>query len=85
MNWLLPSDIQDRVDAQLALGTFGSAEDVLREAMDALERRQNGLDQLRQLVAIAEGDVSSGRVGSFDRDDIKSSVRRRLSDRGIGD
>jgi Arc/MetJ-type ribon-helix-helix transcriptional regulator len=83
MNHSLPVDIQQRIDAQLASGTFTNEEDVLREALDALERRQRGLTQLREMVAVADEDVAAGRVGTFNRDDIKSDVRARLAERGI--
>jgi putative addiction module CopG family antidote len=75
MNHLLPADIQQRIDAQLASGTFTGEEDVLREALEALERRQRGLTQLREMVAVAEEDAAAGRIGNFDRDDIKRDVR----------
>lgn len=81
----LPADIQQRIDAQIAGGNFSSEADVLREAMDAIERRQQGLQQLRGLVAVAEKDVAAGRVGTFDRDDIKRDVLDRLARRGIRD
>jgi Arc/MetJ-type ribon-helix-helix transcriptional regulator len=75
----LPIDIQQRIEAQLANGSFASEADVLREAMDALERRQRGLRQLREMVASAEEDVAAGGVGTFDRDDIKRDIRSRLA------
>jgi len=85
MNYPLPDDIQHRIEAQLASGSYSCEEDVLREAIDALERRQRGLMQLREMVAVAEEDVAAGRVGSFDRERIKQEVRNRLADQGISD
>jgi len=83
MNYPLPADLQQRIDAQLALGGFAGPEDVLREAIDALERRQRGLVGLRSMVAVAEEDVAAGRVGPFDRAAMKREVRDRLAERGI--
>jgi len=83
MNQSLPADIQQRIDAQLASGGFASEEDVLREALESLERRQHGLRQLREMVAVAEADIAASRVATFDRDDIKRDVRARLADKGI--
>jgi len=37
----LPADIAARVQAQMASGEFPNADDVLREALEALERRSN--------------------------------------------
>jgi putative addiction module CopG family antidote len=85
MSYAIPTDIQQRIEAQLASGTFTSKEEVLREALEALERRQRGLTQLRTMVAAAEEDVTAGRVGTFDRNSIKLSVRDRLAERGIQD
>ncbi len=85
MQHSLPIDIQKRIDAQLASGTFASEEDVLREALETLERRQRGLAQLREMVAAAEEDVAAGRVAALSRDDLKRAVRERLAERGIRD
>jgi putative addiction module CopG family antidote len=83
MDFTLPNDLQQRIDAQLAGGGFASAEEVLREAIGALERRQRGLAQLQTMVAVAEEDVAAGRVGPFDREATKREVRERLAERGI--
>jgi putative addiction module CopG family antidote len=83
MNNSLPPDIQQRIDAQLASGSFRNEEDVLREALATLERRQHGLAQVREMVAVAEADVTAGRVAPFDREDIKRDVHERLQERGI--
>jgi Arc/MetJ-type ribon-helix-helix transcriptional regulator len=83
MNQSFPVDIQERINAQMATGSFSTEEDVLREALESLERRQNGLRQLQEMVAAAEVDVASSRVGTFDRQSIKRDVRRRLADKGI--
>lgn len=85
MDISLPADLQQRIDAQLATGVFSNAEEVMREALETLERRQRGLAELRAMVAVAEEDVAAGRVGVFDRDEIKRDVRSRLAERGILD
>jgi Arc/MetJ-type ribon-helix-helix transcriptional regulator len=83
MNNSLPLDIQQRIDAQLATGSFQSEEEVLREALATLERRQHGLTQVREMVAIAEADAAAGRVAPFNREDVKRDVHERLEKRGI--
>ncbi len=85
MNYPLPADLQQRIEAQFALGGFASEEDVLREAIAALESRQSGLQQLRAMVAAAEVDVAAGRTGKFNRDEVKQDVRNRLAEQGIRD
>jgi Arc/MetJ-type ribon-helix-helix transcriptional regulator len=81
----LPADLLQRIEAQLATGAFANEEEVLREAIEALERRQRGLEQLREMVAVADEDVAAGRIGTFDRDDVKRRVRERLAEQGITD
>jgi putative addiction module CopG family antidote len=63
-----PADVDARVQAQLATGEFPSADDVLREALNALEGRQQSLQRLREMVREAEDDLGAGRVGYFDAD-----------------
>jgi putative addiction module CopG family antidote len=70
----LPADVNARVQAQLATGEFPSADDVLREALDALVRRQQSLQRLREMVREAEEDVAAGRVGCFDADATMRAV-----------
>lgn len=77
MNHALPADIQQRIDAQLATGVFATEEDVLREALESLERRQGSLRDLRQMVAVAEADVAAGRVREIDRDALKRDIAKR--------
>jgi len=81
----LPPDLEQRVRAQMASGQFETEEDVLREALDTLERRQRGLEELRQMVREADDDIAAGRVGPFDAEETKRSVRQRLSRHGVSD
>lgn len=85
MNLSLPADIADRIQAQLATGEFKSEEEVLREALDTLERRQESLARLKEIVAEAEADIAAGRVGPFDREALKQQVRAELAAKGIVD
>jgi len=58
MPYEFPQDIQERVEAHLAAGRYGSEDDVLRDAMAALEERS------ADLAAIEAGirDEQAGRV-----------------------
>ena len=60
MSLELPPDLEDRIKAQVESGQFETEEDVLREALDSLEKRQGGLRELRQMVREAEADVAAG-------------------------
>ena len=81
MNHVLPVDIQQRIDAQIASGLFADETAVLREALASLERRQHSLSQIREQIAAAEADVLAGRVAPFDRDEVKRRIRERLDAR----
>lgn len=85
MSYSIPIDVLQRIDAQLAAGGFSSPDQVLREAIDALERRQRGLESLRAMVAIAEEDVAAGRIAPLDRAAVQREVRERLFEIGIGE
>jgi putative addiction module CopG family antidote len=83
MPYHFPPDIEERVRAQLESGRFETEDDVLREAIDTLEKRQCGLRELQDMVRQADEDIASGRVGPFDADETKVAVRKRLEARGI--
>lgn len=80
-----PPDLEDRIKAQIESGQFETEEDVLREAMDTLEKRQRGLRELRQMIREANDDVAAGRVGQFDAEETKRAVRERLRQLGVTD
>lgn len=79
MAYPIPPDLEARVQAQVTTGRFGSKDDVLREALDTLEKRQCGLEELQSLVREAEADIAAGRVGEFDVDRTIDSLEARLA------
>jgi Arc/MetJ-type ribon-helix-helix transcriptional regulator len=81
----VPSDIEQRIRAEVESGEFETADDVLREAIDTLERRQRGLQAARDMVREADDDIAAGRVASFNAEESKKFVRRRLRAHGIED
>lgn len=83
MPYHFPPDIEDRVRAQIESGQFATEDDVLREAIDTLEKRQRGLLELQDMVREADADIAAGRVGPFDSDETKRAVRKRLAEHGI--
>lgn len=85
MPYHFPSDLERRVRAQMESGQFETEDDVLREAIDTLEKRQLGLRRLQNMVREADEDIAAGRVGPFNADETKSAVRKRLQAKGIGD
>ena len=61
MAFTFPPDLAPLVDGQMATGKYPSEEDLLREALQALVDRNEGI------AAIAEGiaDMEAGRVRPF--------------------
>lgn len=80
MSYEFPPDIEHRVRAQIESGQFQTEDDVLREAIETLEKRQHGLQELRQMVGEAEEDIEAGRVGHFDVDKTMKAVGERLAE-----
>jgi putative addiction module CopG family antidote len=78
MAYQISPDIEARVQAHLASGEFLNADAVLREALDALERRQQSLRRLQEMVKEAEEDVAAGRVGVFDAEATMRAVMTRV-------
>ncbi len=83
MSLTLPTDIQQRIQAQLASGMFTSVDDVLRQAMDTLEKRQSALGSLQRMVSLADDELQAERSGPFDSEQTKSTVRQQLNQMGI--
>lgn len=81
----ISAELERRIIAQIASGKFQTEEDVIREALDTLERRQIGLRALQQQVYEAEVDIQAGRIGPFDAAATKRAVRDRLGQQGITD
>ncbi len=78
MQYAFPSDLRHRIEAQLALGLYTNEDEVIREAIDTLEKRQQGLHKLREMVQTAEAEVVAGIIDSFNADTTKDAVRQRL-------
>lgn len=76
----LPADIELRIKAQVASGAFASEDEVLRQAMDVLERRQNSLNELREMVQEADADIAAGQVGEFDVEHTMQVIQQRLAE-----
>ena len=71
MVYEFPTDLQERIRAQIDLGQFQSEDDVLHAAIGTLERQQQGIQELQAKVREAEDDVGAGRVAPFDAEETK--------------
>jgi antitoxin ParD1/3/4 len=70
----LTPDQQNFVDAQVATGSYQSANEVVQAALDLLESRHREYAQLTEAIA----QVERGEVAELDVEDIKRRGRQRL-------
>ena len=74
MSLIIPPDVQERVNALLGTGLYGSEEDILRAAIAALEQ------QNADLAAIQSGlnDMENGRYRPFADFDAEFRERNQV-------
>ncbi|MBF0255053.1 MAG: type II toxin-antitoxin system ParD family antitoxin [Gammaproteobacteria bacterium] len=82
LNVSLPPELESRVREHVASGLYGSASEVIREALRLFEAyqslQQSTLAQLRADVAQGIADKESGRIEPLDMAGIKRLGRERL-------
>jgi Arc/MetJ-type ribon-helix-helix transcriptional regulator len=71
MPFQLPPEIDERVQAQIVLGIYRSPEEVLSEALDALEQRNADMGAIRAGIE----DEKAGRMRSLA--DVDRDMRQR--------
>ncbi len=83
LNVSLPVELENRVREHVASGLYGSASEVIREALRLFEAYQavqaSTLSALRADVAVGIADVKAGRVGVVDMNAIKKRARTTLN------
>ena len=72
MSYQLPADLEQLVAEQIRLGTYGSADDVLRDALRALAERN------QDLAAIQAGidDMEAGNLKPLS--EVDAGIRKNL-------
>jgi Arc/MetJ-type ribon-helix-helix transcriptional regulator len=86
MDLQLPADICQRLEACIAGGGFQNEAEVLREALDALDQReQEKLRRWNEGNAIAIGQSQQGLSRPLDDAAVLARLRRRLAAEGIAD
>jgi antitoxin ParD1/3/4 len=79
LNVSLPMELEARVRAHVASGRYGSASEVIREALRLFEAyqsvQQSSLAALRADIAQGMADVNAGRVEKMDMASIKTQGR----------
>ncbi len=88
LNISLPIELENRVRAHVASGMFGSASEVIREALRLFESYQSvqgaALAALQLDIAQGLSEHQAGRATPLDIEAIKAKGRTILSARGQG-
>ncbi|MEW6352721.1 MAG: type II toxin-antitoxin system ParD family antitoxin [Pseudomonadota bacterium] len=85
MNVSLPPELEARIRQRVESGMYGSASEVIREALRLFEAyelvKTAKLDSLRQDIVKGMEDVKTGRVSELDIARLKQRGRRELKKR----
>lgn len=85
MNVSLPPELEARVRQRVESGMYGSASEVIREALRLFEAYEQvkavKLDSLRQDIAKGMDDAKQGRVKKIDFPSLKQQGRQLLKKR----
>ncbi|OGV71790.1 MAG: CopG family transcriptional regulator [Methylophilales bacterium RIFCSPHIGHO2_02_FULL_57_10] len=88
MNVSLPPELEARVRQRVETGMYGSASEVIREALRLFEAyeevRAAKLESLRLDIARGLDDVKTGRVSEIDVAQLKQRGRELLASRNAG-
>jgi Arc/MetJ-type ribon-helix-helix transcriptional regulator len=84
MHYQFPADISERLQACIAGGRFQNEDEVLRNALDALEQREHDLlERWHNGNAIAIEQSREGLSKPLDDEAVLSRLRARLAAEGI--
>lgn len=85
LNISLPAEMENRVRQHVASGMYGSASEVIREALRLFEAyqatRDSNLASLKADIAQGMADIEAGRVKDLDMESIKRQGRNTLAAR----
>lgn len=82
MPYTFPPDVEELIREQVESGDFTNEDEVIREALGALKRKQEHSQKLKAMIAEAEEDIANGRVGQLDLEASKQAVLERLAKSG---
>ena len=86
MNYQFLPDIEERLKARMARGQYESEDDVLREAMDALDQlEQDKLARWNERNRLAVQQSQQGLSRPLDEEAVLGRLRERLAREGIVD
>lgn len=88
LNVSLPPELENRVRAHVASGMFGSASEVIREALRLFESYQSvqsaTLANLKADIEQGKADKRAGRVAPLNIANVKAEGRRQRSAKANG-
>jgi Arc/MetJ-type ribon-helix-helix transcriptional regulator len=86
MDYQFPPDIEDRVRARMGDGRYQSEDDLLREAMDALDQvEQDKVIRWHERNRSAMQQSQAGLSKPLDDEVVLARLRERLAQEGIVD
>ena len=81
MNIVLKPEYEEFIRSQIQSGKYGSAEELIGEAIALLRERKQRIDELRQKIAVGSAQIAKGQVTDgelvFARIQEKIDRRRR--------
>ena len=86
MSYQFPPDIEERLKARMSDGRYQSEDDVLREAMNALDQlEQDKLIRWEERNRLSTRQSEQGLSKPLDDDAVLGRLRERLAKEGIVD
>jgi putative addiction module CopG family antidote len=74
MPYEFPTDLRQRIEAQIATGEYANENDVLRDAIRALEREKQDIAAIRAGIE----DMEAGRYRAFDAADAELRKKHNI-------
>ncbi|MEG4857306.1 type II toxin-antitoxin system ParD family antitoxin [Microcoleus sp. K1-B6] len=62
MNIVLKPEYEEFIQAQIQSGKYGSAEELIGEAIALLRERKQRIEELRQKIAVGTAQIAKGQV-----------------------
>lgn len=79
MNHVLSPELEASIAAQIATGRYRSGNEVLVDAMLALEERNGKYEELKREIQLGIDDLDAGRVSTKTPREILDEVRKEKS------
>ncbi len=84
MNIVLNSDLENLIKQKVQSGRYGSAQQVIQEALKLLKQRDRAVDRVEALLQEGEDSGEATEMTEKDWEDVRRQVRRRHAGRKAG-